>query len=289
MPLFDQTFFSQLRALRLTSSRQAQGKLFGEARGLRTGRSGEFADHRRYVPGDDLRTVDWPAFWRLRKAYTKLSESHEERPVYLVMDASASMGFGDPSRWDYCRRLTAALAFVAVNRGDPVRALHFSEAPELLTPPVQSTRQFVHLCEKLESAVLCGTGDVSESLRTASRLCPGRGLLVVLSDFLDFTPIAPPLSALAGTRHEVILVHLASPWEVLPSLDGHWELEDLETHRAIPVTGDAGTLSEYRRSFLRHAEQLRRVSLRRGIRYLFVRTDTPEINAARKVLDLLTR
>lgn len=287
MELFDRTFFAQLEGLRLLSRRQVQGRLFGEARGRRTGRAGEFADHRPYAPGDDLRLVDWPAFWRLRKAYIKLSESQEERPTCLALDATGSMAFGRPARWDYGRRLAAALAFVALDGGDSVRAFRFGARPEPLVPEMRGFGRFAELCESLKSAPLVRRGSVFECLERLPSLCPGRGVLLVLSDFLDPDESPQALSALAAARHEVVLVHLVSPWEAHPSLDRDAELEDMETGRVIRVGAGRRALDDYARAFNRFAEGLRATALRRGIRYLFARTDQPEISLVRRVLAVL--
>jgi len=287
MPLLEHTFFSQLQGLRLISRRQAQGRLFGEARGHRTGRSGEFADHRHYIPGDDVRDIDWPAFWRLRKPFVKLSESHEERPVHIVLDATSSMSFGEPSRWDYARRLALALAFVALDSGSSAQFILFGKQPEILIPPLHGLSRFRHLCNRLESVALVGDGRVAESLMLLSHLCSGRGLVLVLSDFLDEQPVGRSLSALASTRHEVVLVHLVTPWEAHPDLDGIYELEDAETSELTAVDSGESSLREYHRRFNQHAEELRKLALRRGMHYLYASTDKNEIVLVRKILSIL--
>jgi len=231
--------------------------------------------------------VDWPAFWRLRKAYTKLSESKEQRPTYLALDATGSMGFGDPSRWDYGRRVAAALAFVALDNGDLIRAVQFAERPEQVLREMRGLGRFRELCERLDGLELIRRGSVSQSLRGVPALCPGRGILIVLSDFLDPQISPKAFSTLASSRHEVVLVHLVSPWEAAPSLTSDVELEDLETGEILKVGPDSEVLQEYRRAFREHAEQLRSSALRRGMHYLFARTDQSEISLVRRILNVL--
>ncbi|MBI2191026.1 MAG: DUF58 domain-containing protein [Planctomycetes bacterium] len=287
MALFERSFFSQLHGLRIVSRRLAQGRLFGEARGLRTGRAGEFADHRRYVPGDDFRSIDWPAYGRLRKPFVKLSESREERPVTLALDASASMRFGQPPRWDYARRLAAALAFVALDSRERVTILRFAERPEALMPSLHGSGKFRELCGRLESASLSGRGSVSNCLAFLPAFCPGRGLIIVISDFLDSREAGRALSTLAGTRHEIILLHLFTPWEAMPELPGDWELEDMETGETVPVDGGDTAMAAYRGRFRALSEKLRSLALRRGMHYVMASTGVPEATRVRGLLNSL--
>jgi len=126
MPLFDSDFLKKLEYLSLVSRRVFRGQLLAQRRTMQMGGGIEFADHRDYTPGDDLRYLDWNVFARLGEPLLKRFQEEEDLHVYLFLDCSRSMGFGDPSKFDYARQITAALAYIGLADLDRVSVSSFA-------------------------------------------------------------------------------------------------------------------------------------------------------------------
>lgn len=287
--LFDRAFFRKLEGLRLLTRRRALGRPWGEVRGKRTGHGGEFADHRRYVPGDDLRLVDWPAYWRLRQPYTRLMESREQRFVLIALDASASMDFGDPPRWDHARRIAAGLAFIALDSGDRVTFAALAAWPAVVTREFEGRSGFIELCSLIEQTSARRAGEPVDAFAPVPSLCPGRGLVIIISDFLARKQVSYMFSSLASSQHEIILLHILTPWELDPSLPAECELEDIETGERIPLSDTDEAIPLYRGRIREYRERLRKAAIARGMLYFASTTTEPEFSVIRKVASTLSK
>ena len=140
LDLRDPEFLRSLERLSLVSKRAYAGAIKGEKRSTRRGVSVEFADYRDYVPGDDLRYLDWNVYGRLDRLLVKLFVEEEDLRVYLLLDRSRSMGFGEPSKFDHARRLIAALAYLALAGLDRVTVATFGDALDPGLPPLRGRR-----------------------------------------------------------------------------------------------------------------------------------------------------
>src|SRR5690606_32593405 len=130
-PLLSPAFLAQLERLELVSRKIFRGHLKGERRSTRKGQSVEFADFRSYVPGDDLRFIDWNTYARLDRLFLKMFFEEEDLHFYALIDDSASMGFGTPTKLRYAAQLAAALGFIGLIRSDRVRIETISQPPGL--------------------------------------------------------------------------------------------------------------------------------------------------------------
>lgn len=261
-------------------------------RGRQHGSSLEFADHRPYTPGDDLRRVDWPLAGRSERLFLKLYEEERDLPVHLLLDASASMrwcpeGATDrPSKFDVSRGLAAALAYVGLSRHDPVglsAMVNGGLAAELGAGRGRGHfRRALDYLERLDPAPgdddARHATDLRGSLRAfAQRRSRRRGLAFVLSDFFD--PADGHLEGvdyLLHARFEVRLIQVLDPAELDPTLRGDLRLRDVENARSpLEVTADDGLLRGYRRELERFQTTLREHCLRRGVDLFETRTDVP--------------
>ena len=129
-PLLSPELLLQLERMELVSRKIFRGRFKGERRSRRKGQSVEFADFRNYVPGDDLRFIDWNLYARLDKLFLKLFMEEEDLHFYTLIDASASMDFGEPTKLFYARQLAASLGFVGLCRSDRVRSYRNVHVPE---------------------------------------------------------------------------------------------------------------------------------------------------------------
>ncbi len=260
--LLDGAFLRRLEGLTLRASRRFEGLATGAKRTARRGAGLEFADHRAYVAGDDLRHLDWPLLGRLGRPFVKTYEQEQDLPIHLLLDSSRSMAFGEPGKWLAAARLAAALAHVGLASLDRVGAALFDGRGLRLHAPARGQGALWPLLRFLASAGADGPAGGEAALKlhaTASR----PGLCVVLSDFLtpDFETLLRPHLL---QRHSLVLIQVLAPQELDPELEGDLELHDAESSERIDVTLGARELAAYRQRLADHLEALRRFSNRYG-------------------------
>lgn len=277
--LLDPAFLARLEKLRLLARRRFDGGRRAERRSRRTGASLEFADHRSYTAGDDLRNVDWNIYGRLDKLFLKLFEEEEDLPVHLLLDVSASMQWvapssGRPSKLGLARQIAAALTYIGLAGLDRVNIQYFSSELGPSLGVGRGRARFHRACEFLarqpESA---GATDLSRSLQAFGRRTKQRGLAIVLSDFFDPQGYETALGFLLYQGYEVQLVHLLDPADLHPRLTGDLRLTDPESAQAYELTVNETLAREYKREIGSFLDGLERYCRRRGIGYRRASTD----------------
>ncbi len=266
-------FLARLERLSLVSRRQVRGRVQGERRSPRRGHSVEFVDYRPYGVGDDLRYVDWNIFGRLDRLHVKLFLDEQDLRVHLLLDASASMGFGD--KLAFAARLAAALGFVALANLERVGVGVLRERVAEGWPATRGRSQFINLIEFLSRVRAGGATGVGAGLLDYALRSRERGMAIVISDLLDAAGYESGLRALVERRFDVHVVHVLAPEEIAPSFGGDLRLIDSESGDICELTLDGEALRAYRRrlqAFLDGAEAFCRS---REIGYRRVVTDTP--------------
>lgn len=273
--VFTSEFLAQLERLSLASRRAFRGRVKGERRSPRKGHSVEFCDYRAYLPGDDLRYVDWNVYGRLDRLHVKLFVDEEDLCLHLVVDASASMGFGTPSKLAYAARAAAALGFVGLVNLERVGVGILREKGSEGWPPTRGRNQFGKLAEFLSTLRATGGTGLNEALSKYAMRTREPGLAVIFSDLLDPDGYEAGLRALLERRFDVHLIHLLDPEEMNPELAGELRLLDSETGELCELTVDGEAVRAYRdrlRVFLEKVEAFCRTQ---EVRYHRVVTDTP--------------
>ena len=269
----------RLGSLELVARLVVEGYLAGRHRSPGRGGSLEFAEHRPYVPGDDLRRVDWKVYGRTDRWYVRESEQETNLRATLVLDASASMGFASgqlPSKWLYGRALAAALAWLLLGQQDAVGLATFGDGLRAFVPPRAGRAQRARLFAALEAEEVGGGTSPEGPFRELAERLPRRGLLILLSDLLG-----PPERFLPGLRyfrhrkHEVVVFHLLDPAErSLAALPPGEEIVDVETGRALHARPE-----ELARGYGEELEALERTyrdqAHDRGFDWVSVTTDEP--------------
>ena len=284
---FDSSFLAKLERLHLLSRRTFGGQSRAERRSHKMGSSLEFADYRNYVPGDDLRSIDWNIYGRSDKLFLKLFEEEEDLYIYLLVDTSASMRWTalDPrtdaplraSKLDLARRLAATLAYIGLANLDRVNVQFFAErlGDDLgLGRGKSHFHQVVRFLERLPDGS-AGETNLARSLRAFGQQTKRRGLVIVLSDFFDPNGYEEALNFLSYQRFEVQLIQLLDPAEQKPSLLGDLRLTDTETGGMYEVTVNEGLVRAYEREFGAFLSGLERFCQRRGVGYRRATTDVP--------------
>ncbi len=259
--MLDANLLMRLERLRLNPRRVHTGLLRGERLSKRKGISIEFADFRPYAVGDDTRHLDWKIYARLDRPIVKTYRDETELPVYLLLDASASMAFGNPPKWDLAQQLAAALGYMALCGGDVLFPIALSQENRRVTP-LRGKAMFHRLLSWLKGLQPNGKGLVN-SLSLFTRADAPKGMALLLSDGLD-AEFPDALRQLTARGHEVLLVHILSDDELEPPLEGDLKLLDCETDEPLEITATVSVMREYRRNLEGFCSQLEDLCRRAG-------------------------
>lgn len=271
MPLLPPALLDRLAALTLSAKRRGAGVTSGARKSPRRGRSQEFADHRPYVPGDDLRFLDWHLYGRLDTLWVKLFEEEEDRVVQCLLDASTSMQ-GD--KLAYARQLAGALAFLALGVGDRVTVSGVDRAVTTHAPARRGRSQAAALFQTLESIHPGGPTDLSAAVSKLPRQ-RGTGVALLFTDLLYPDGPDSALRRLLASHADVHVFHLITPAEIRPALGGDLLLVDAETQEELTITVDAEVLDRYEATMKAWAEEMERTCRALGVTYHRVVTDRP--------------
>ena len=286
-PLFDPAFLSRLEYLALAAKRIVRGELRGERPTQVRGSGVQFADFREYQPGDDFRYVDWHAYARIGQLLLKLFEEEQDLHVYFLLDHSRSMGQGAPSKSWFAKRLTAALAFIALSNLDRagVSLFHHSVVRELSMARGKD-RILSMLSFLKESGDGEGSTDLAQTVKEFLNRNRRQGVVVLISDLFDDRGYRDALDCLRYARHQVMIMHVIAEKDRNPSLRGDVDLEDAETgvRRAIIIS--ERSLAAYRKSFDRFLEGVNAYGQKHEVPILQVQTDQ---DLEKVVLELFRR
>ncbi len=276
--IFDESTLRKLNRLTLVASQVRAGVMKGERRSTRRGTSIEFADYRDYTPGDDLRRLDWNIYARLDRPFIKLLEEEEDLAVYVLVDASKSMdwGEGDQHKFRYAARLAAALGAIALAAGDRLNAALFHSGRQADGfGPARGQAGLMRYLAFLEGLNPSGTTDLNAALRSFALRAHRPGLAILISDLLVPGGCQEGLTQLQSRGYEVALVHLLSPDEADPPLAGDLRLVDVETGQGQEVSMDGGLLPLYRQRLRAWQADIQAFCRKRGIRWLAFTTSVP--------------
>lgn len=273
--LLSPELLAQLERLELVTRKVFRGRMKGERRSRRRGQSVEFADFRNYVPGDDLRFIDWNLYARLEKLFLKLFLEEEDLHFYTLIDASASMDFGEPSKLHFAKQLAASLGFIGLCRADRVK-IEVLGANRARPGPVlrgrQSLWRMLQYVEGLEPGL---NVPLAASVKDFCLQNSGKGILVLISDLMDKNGYEPALRFLLAQDLDVYVIHVLSPEELEPDLKGDLKLVDCEDRDIAEITVSRPLLDRYRRTLAAFIDGARDFCTRRGMNYLMTSTQTP--------------
>jgi len=288
-PLFDSAFLAKLEQLYLLARKLFRGDQRAERRAHQIGSSLEFADYRNYVPGDDLRNIDWNIYGRLDRLFIKLFEEEQDLHIYLLVDASASMHWtprpGVLTKFDQARRLAASLAYIGLANLDRVNVLTFDAVLGRDTGFLRGKSQFYKALDflRVEPSSPRPT-HLAESCRLFARRMKRRGLVFVLSDFFDPHGYEEALALLRHHQFDVHVIQIADPAELDPTLAGDLRLEEVETGERIEITVDPGLQAAYRRQVQAFLDGLGTFCRQRQIGLARTTTEVPFEDLVLKVL-----
>ena len=273
--LFDDEFQRKLEMLALVSRRVFSGRSRAERRSKKKGSGVEFADHRDYVPGDDIRSVDWNVYHRFGRLLVRLYEEEEDLSIYFLLDCSASMGFSGSQKFDQARRLVASLAYVGLANLDRVTVLAMTEGTLERLPTTRGKGRIFTVFRFLSSLLPGGTTDLAESLRAFAAQHKRRGLAVLVSDFYDPAGFEHGINVLRYEGFEPYVIHLVDRREAKPELDGDVLVVDCETGDEREVTVTPGVLDKLGKAYAEYLTDVERYCTQKRVPYLAADVSTP--------------
>ncbi len=283
-PLLTPDVLRKLEMLELISRKARAGRQRGDRLSKRKGRGAEFADFRPYSSGDDLRFLDWGLFARFERLFLRLFLEDEDLHVHLLLDVSRSMAFGEPQKLLFAKRVAAAIGFVGLVNLDRVTVTAFAEKSLGKSPGFRGRPALSRLLAYLEALEPTAAGDFNRSMRMIAPTLTGRGVVVVLSDFLDKAGVADGLRFLASRGLDATAVQVLAPEEVEPTVVGDVRLTDVEDGAAAEITVTADLLERYRRAVAAFRARLAGDCNRLGISLVQATSDLPFDRIALRML-----
>ena len=273
----DPTVLARVGRLELVARHVVEGFLAGLHRSPNLGSSMDFAEHRIYSPGDDIRRIDWRLFARTDRHFVKEFEADTNTDFTVLLDISKSMTFsgakGRPSKLEYAKMLTACLAYFSNRQRDRVGLVTFDrDIVERVRP---SARHFPVVLHELERLKPGGQGELETPLRKISEFFKRRCVVALISDlYHDPADVARAVGLLRGKGNDVIVMHLLDPAEVDFPYDEQTNFEDLETGTLLPVI--PGLFREQYKTLLgEHLAQLQKQIANTGADYARFDTSKP--------------
>ncbi|HZZ71687.1 MAG TPA: DUF58 domain-containing protein [Pirellulales bacterium] len=265
----------KLESLELVSRKVFRGRLKGERRSKRKGQSVEFADFRSYVPGDDLRFIDWNTYARLDKLFLKMFLEEEDLHFYALLDASPSMSFGEPTKLRYAQQLAAALSFIGLVRGDRIVIETLGQPLRRISPSLRGRKSLWRMLETLESVEPEPHSSLAAGVKNFCARNSGRGILILLTDLMDKAGYETALRYLIARQMDVYVVQILSAEELHPDVTGDLRLVDCEDGDAAEVTITPPLLKRYEQTLAQFVAGAKNFCNRRGMNYLLAKNDTP--------------
>ncbi len=267
---------AQLQRLELVTRKVFRGRMKGERRSKRKGQSVEFADFRNYVPGDDLRRLDWNLYARLDKLILKLFLEEEDLHFFTLIDDSLSMGFGSPTKLEYAKQLAAALGFVGLVRSDRVVIERLGQSLRERGPVLRGRKSVWRMLDWLDGmAPNEQAPSLAEGVRRFCLRNSGQGVVVLISDLMDKEGYEAAVRYLVARRVDVYVIQVLSREEIDPDIQGDLRLIDCEDGDFAEVTASAPLLKRYKQTLEAFTAGAQQFCAKRGVAYLLADNQTP--------------
>jgi uncharacterized protein (DUF58 family) len=277
--LLDEKTLARLEELSLVAERVRAGMLKGDRRSRKRGSSVEFADYRDYARGDDLRRLDWNVFARLERPFIKLLEEEEDLAIHVLVDGSQSMDWPveelEFNKFNYARRLAAALAVIGLVTGDQVRLAVLKAGDASILGPYRGRGSAMRVMHRLELSSAESVTDLNLALQHYALRAYRPGLLILISDFFSPNGFKRGLDGLQARGYEAALIQVLSPDELAPAQRGDVRLVDVESGDEAEITLDEVTVQHYQKQLQAWQQDTAAYCAKREIHYIPVTTDIP--------------
>lgn len=271
--LFDQEFFTKLNQLSLAMNRHMTYGIGGGRKSNAKGSSVEFSDYREYIPGDDIRRIDWGAYGRLDKLYIKRFMEEKEGIFQIFIDTSNSMNFGEPKKSRIALQLAGALAYLVLNNLDRVYVSEMQESTLTQGKGRAGKQAFQQIMHELETIEFNGKTNLNKAIM--KRQYQGSGVSIVISDFLDEKGIEEAVKYLRYKKQQVILIQVMARQEIEIDGDGVVNLLDMETGEEVRLTLNRSSIEQYTRALEKMKKRLKNLARKYEMTYIQMVADEP--------------
>ncbi len=277
-------FLDQLDRFHLVVKKRVTSNYVGPRKSIATGRGLTFKDHRIYSPGDDIRLIDWKVFARTDDLYIKTFEEERNLTAHIIMDASASMGFGKPiSKFDYAAMIGVGFAYLAMRDNEKFQFSTFAEELDVFQPR-RGMSQLASMVFHLNNTKTKGYSKLLEAMMQYKKLVGSRSLLVLVSDFLvDINEVIEALYTLGD--HEIKIIQILDPIEKDLKYSGDFKLIDSETQNKLRTYISPRLRVQYQQMLDNHSAKIEETCNKLGIHFFQLTTDTPVFDAFYRVLE----
>ena len=271
----DPAVLARIGNLELVARTVVEGFLGGLHRSPHLGTSIDFAEHRQYMPGDDIRRIDWRLYGRVDRYYIKEYEADTNTNFNVLLDVSKSMSFGSGSvtKLDYARTLAACLSYFSNQQRDRVGLITFDQDVLEIVPP--SAKHLPNVLHALARAKPERAGNIEAVFRKLAEQFKRRSMLLVISDFYEEpTKILDAFAQLRGRGNDLMAMHVLDKAELEFPYDGATSFEDMETGERIPVIPEY-LRDQYRQMIRAHIEKIQKLCVDQGVDYELFDTSMP--------------
>jgi uncharacterized protein (DUF58 family) len=277
-------FLDQLDRFHLAVKKRVTSNYTGPRKSLATGRGLTFKEHRMYSPGEDIRLIDWKVFARTDDLYIKTFEEERNLTVHMIIDSSASMGFGKPtSKFDYASMIGVGFAYLAMRDNEKFQFSTFNEALEVFQPR-RGMSQLASMVFHLNNTKTSGYSKMLNAMLQYKKVIGSRSLLILISDFLiDVDEVLESLYTLGD--HEIKIIQILDPIEKDLKYQGDFKLIDSETRGKLRTYISPRLRVQYQQMLDNHRSKIEETCNKLGMHYHLITTDTPVFDAFYRVLE----
>ncbi len=275
--MFDSDLIKKLEYLSLVTHKTFAGQTVAGHRNAQLGGGIEFMDYRHYVPGDDLRHLDWNIYARIGSSLIKRFQEEGDLHVYCCIDISRSMGINSTSiKFNYAKNVAAALAYISLVRFDIVSLISFATHLGTQHPPVRGKQHFLSLMKYLEELeIIEGQTDINSFVDDILRRIGTPGLFLLISDFYDKKGLDRSLDRLIYRKFEPIVLQIYEPGESDPDLRGDFRFTDAESGDVRNITINESIRKRYKQCFHNFVNSIHTSCKKRGCSCYSISTDIP--------------
>lgn len=266
--IFEPEFLKRLERLSLNMEKLMAEGSGGLRKSRAKGNSVEFSDFREYSFGDDLRKVDWNAYGRFEKLFVKLFMEEREAMVNIFLDCSKSMDFGTPKKSVMGIQLAAAIAFLALNNMDRLCVNQLKNDTMTNSGVLGGKGQFEKCAAFLDNIIFEGTTEMDKAIKMKKFI--GRGLSLIISDFFISGSLEDLMKYLKFYKQDIVLLHILSPQELNPELQGQVRLKDSETGEMLDVDLTPSVYDKYRQTLNNFKSSLKETAKKYGGTYVAI-------------------
>jgi len=275
-------YLSGLDRFNLIMRKRVTSKYAGARPSVMTGKGATIKDYRIYCDGDDFRQIDWKVYARTDNLYIKRHEEEKNLVLHVIIDSSASMNYGKPTKFEYAAMLGIGFAYIAMRGNEKFQYATFSNTLEMFQPK-RGMSHLASMVELLNSTKPQGTSDFAKTMAGYRKFIGTKSMVILISDFL-FDPDNAKEGLYQLGNNDVKVIQILDPSEKKLSIEGDVKLKDLETNNLLRTYVSSKLKSDYQRKLEQHTQQMQQASIATRSSFHTITTDTQIFDAFYEIL-----